>query len=99
MLENRMDDGMWNGHQGDRRRQCQEHREFERAVLAVECSCIVARPQTAGQVRQQHNADGHPDHAERQLVQTVCIVEEGHGTGQRCRDHRGDQKVDLHNAA
>ena len=73
--------------------------ELERPVLARLHALPVARAQAARQLRQQHDADGDADDAERQLVDTVGEVERGHGARLSRRDCRTDQRVDLRYAA
>ena len=49
----------------------QRQRDLARAAERVTRAILIARPQAARQVRQQHDANGNPHHPQRQLVQPV----------------------------
>ncbi len=84
---------------GRRRRQGQEQRELDRAVLQVRGFLQIAGLQRARQFRQQHDGDRDADDAERQLVDAVGIGERrNRAVLSRC-DGRADQLVDLGDAA
>ena len=69
------------------------------AVLAVDNRRFVAGAQFAAEIRQQHHADGHPDHAERQLEDAVGVIEPRHDAILEARDDGRDDDGDLRHAA
>ncbi len=81
------------------RRDRHEEHEFDRAVLQVAGFAQIAALQRAGQFRQQHDTHGHADHAERQLVDTVGILQGRDRALARGGDCLADHLVDLGDAA
>ena len=78
--------------QRGRGREREEQREFERPVLVVLRLAEMAGLQRARQLRQQHDADGDADDAERQLVDAVGILQDGDGAFLRRGDDLPDEQ-------
>ena len=107
MLEQAADDRLGGEDEGDRRRQRQEQRQFDSAVLRLHRLGIALLAELAGYGRQQDRAEADTDQPERQLVQPVGIINVGdrarieQAAGQRRRNgevhlnragaHRGRQ--------
>ena len=77
-LEQHGDDRLRGDEERDRRRQRQQQRHFERPVLAGERRRMVVRTKLMAELRQEHDADGDADDAERKLEQAVGVIEPRH---------------------
>src|SRR3546814_10867488 len=95
VLKQARDDRTGNDDERDRRRQGQQERELEAAIEAVHRLVLGAAAQLAGQVRQQDDADGDADEAERELVDPVGEIEEGESPFLPGRD-RGAHRSEEH---
>src|SRR6185437_1252663 len=99
VLEQHRQDRQRPDRERDRRRKGQKQRQLQSAIERV-----VGRPGIAGadlsrHGRQDRGADRDPDDRQRQLVQTVGIIEERHRTGRQQRRDRGrNEKIDIGDA-
>ena len=82
--QNNQGNRCWNGKQGA---------VFNRFVLAVTGCFDFSGFEVVGEYRQQGNADSCANHAERQLLNAVGIVEPGDGSGS---DQRNNDGVNHH---
>ncbi len=89
-LEQHADDRLVQRHQPGRGGQGQQQGELDGAILVGQCRVVAAGPDLARQQRQQGGADGDADHAQRQLVDAVGVVEIGDCAG---RQERGPDDV------
>ena len=93
VLEENVNNRLGEDNQHDCRRQRKQNAVFDGFVLCAAGFFIVAGFELAGKNRQQSDADGGADHAERQLLHTVCIIKPGYGAG---ADQRNQNRVDKH---
>lgn len=75
--------------QGNRCRNGKQGAVFNRFVLAVTGCFDFSGFEVVGEYRQQSNADSRANHAERQLLNAVGIVEPGDGSGSDQRNNNG----------
>ncbi len=99
VLEQDADDRTGGDEQRHRRRQGQQQRGFERAVLGFHGRGVIVLAEAAAELRQQHDADGDADDAERKLEQAVGVIEPGHDAILKRGDHGVEDDGDLAHAA
>ena len=76
-----------------------QQRGFERAVLGFHGRGVIVVAETAAELRQQHDADGDADDAERKLKQAVGVIEPGHHAILKRGNHGVEDDGDLAHAA
>ena len=80
----------------DEARHRQQQRQLDRAVLRMARAGLVAGRDPARHLRQQHGADRDADHADRQLVEPVGVVERRQRAGgEEARDDGVGEQRDL----
>ncbi len=95
--ENRLHDQVGKDEKGDEERRGERNGQRHRPVLRAQGGIGRAARYRAAHLRQQHGAGGDADHADRQLVDAVGVVDGGRAAG---RQQRGDDRIceqrDLH---
>ena len=94
--EHRPHDHVRHGQERGDERHRKQQREIERPPLRRHGAGVIVRGQPPRHFRQQHRADRDPDHADRQLVETVGIIQRRQRAGrQKRRDDGVGEQRDL----
>ncbi len=81
--EQRPHDQFGNHEEGDEAGNGQQERQLDRAILRVRAPASIAGREPARHFRQQHGADRDADHADRQLIDAVGVIERRDRAGRR----------------
>ena len=85
---------------GNRRRQGQKEGDFNAAILAIHRGFGIIALQLARQRRQKGGANGNANHAKRQLLNAISVIQPRNcAIRYKGRQHGVDQKIDLINAS
>ena len=94
--EHRAHDDVGHGQERGHERHRKQQREIEGAALRRHRAGVIARGQPPRHFRQQHRADRDADHADRQLIEPVGIIQRRQRAGgQEGRDDGVGEQRDL----
>ena len=96
MGEHSAHDHVGHGEKACDERDRQQQREIERTVLRSCRRRVVVGDQVLRHLRQQHGADRDADHADRQLIEAIGVVQRRQRAGrQECRDDGVGEQREL----
>src|SRR5208283_2621244 len=77
-LENPAHDVIGNHNEGDKERRRKSKRERHRSILRMQGATWIIGREKPAHLRQQHGSRRYADDAERQLIDTVGIIDRGY---------------------